>query len=610
MNISMIKIILEYLDSLYILLNKKKFILNDIEYNIVFYMLIEKLSINNNVLKEKIINSLNNYLNLCGPNKIISNIINISINKNNKVKTEILNIIINLYETQNLNIYTNNFISLLNNFLLSSNDKFVKDKCIFLFKEIYVVQGKKLFDNIKFDEILKKSIEEKANNDRNLKLKNHSKKTEIYRNRSYKENILTKKSYTISCNKNKNNANENEKDILFKTQDNFNLKINPQIQLEMNNNNNSNNDKKRCINKIRVKKIEKNKSLIEKMRKRNHNHNNKSISCNNNNSLNNSFNSNKENNCCIRGNSYDSNNHYRIINNDYDNDDIYYYKNDNILTKEQLVKKMNDLFSDNISIKINSIAILHDILCVKFDENINLILYNIEQIMDIFIKVIKEIFYYNNNYLNNNINIKFAKYILTTLCKLLSNKILIMNVSYRTIYSLSELIIQFLLLNEEYTEEDENNNQELTIIFKSLNSSMMRILDNYNITSILLILIELISNYYNKNINNYYLFISSIIKCLEKKTKTFDKIISDIEIDAILLQIHLLLNKLNKYLPELNPKNETDIMIINFIKNFIKEIISFKKEQILTDYNKSVKNHFILDKFIINLINFFCDFSH
>jgi hypothetical protein len=85
MNISMVKIILEYLDSLYILLNKKNFMLNDIEYNIVFYMLIEKLSINNNVLKEKIINSLNNYLNLCGPNKIISNIINISINKNNKI---------------------------------------------------------------------------------------------------------------------------------------------------------------------------------------------------------------------------------------------------------------------------------------------------------------------------------------------------------------------------------------------------------------------------------------------------------------------------------------------------------------------------------------------
>ena len=617
MNTSMIKIILEVLESLCVLLNKKSYILNEIEYNIIFYILIEKLSINSNTLKEKIINLINNYLNLCGPNKIISNIINISINQNNKVKTEMLNIIINLYKAQKLNIYSNNFITILNNFFLSTNDKFVKDKCLFLFNEIYMVQGKSLWTHLKLEETLKKIIEEKNNNYKHIHMKENkqSKKVETFRNRSYGEDTITKKYYTISCNKNKINekVNENENDILYKTEQNFNSRINPKIQLEINNSNNNNNTgKKKFINKIKIKKMAKNRTLIEKMDILNKKRNHKSLDFNfNNNSFNNSLNNSKNNSIYWRGNSSDSNNYYKVINNNYDNDDICNninidHKIDNILSKEQLIKKMNDLFSDKNLAKINSIVILHEILCVKYEENKIVILNNIEQIIDIFIKIIKEIFYNNNNYLDNNSNIKFTKYIITTLCKLLSNKELITNVSYRTIYSLSELILQVLLLNEDLTEENENEiNQEKTIIFKSLNSSMMRIIDNYNITSILLILIELISNYYNKNINNYNSFITSVIKCLEKKTKNFDEIISNIEIDAILLQIHLLLNKISQFLPELNPKNEMDIMIISFIKNFIKQIVHYKKELILYDYNKSVKSHFKTDKFIINWINEF-----
>ena len=133
----------------------------------------------------------------------------------------------------------------------------------------------------------------------------------------------------------------------------------------------------------------------------------------------------------------------------------------------------------------------------------------------------------------------------------------------------------------------------------------MRILDNYNTTSILLIFFELINNYYNKNIKNYNLFILTILKCLEKKTQNFEKIISDIEIDAILLQIHLLLNKINQFLPDLNPRNEIDIKIISFIKNFLFEVAGHKKEKILEDYNKSVKSHFIKDKYMIKWINDF-----
>ena len=227
--------------------------------------------------------------------------------------------------------------------------------------------------------------------------------------------------------------------------------------------------------------------------------------------------------------------------------------------------------------------------------------------MDIFAKTMKDLFYYfrnENKHLENDLNIvKYSKYIVTTICKLLSNIEILNIISYKTIYTLSEEIINFLLLNEDDFKNE--NNHEKNIIFKSLNSSMMRIIENYNVTSILLILFELITNYYNKNTEKNNLFILTILNCLEKKTQNIEEIIRFIEIDAILLQIHLLLNKLEQNIPELKEKDEMDKMIIIFIKKFLFELVYYKKEKIFEDYNRSVKCHFLSDKYIIKWINEF-----
>jgi hypothetical protein len=227
--------------------------------------------------------------------------------------------------------------------------------------------------------------------------------------------------------------------------------------------------------------------------------------------------------------------------------------------------------------------------------------------MDIFAKIIKELFYYfrnDNKHLENDLNIiKYTKYIVTTICKLLSNIEILNIISYKTIYTLSEEIINFLLINEDDSKNEDNS--EKNIIFKSLNSSMMRILENYNITSILLILLELITNYYHKNTENNNLFIFTVLNCLEKKIQKIEEIIKFIEIDAILLQIHLLLNKLEENIPDLKEKDEMDKMIIIFIQKFLFKLVNYKKEKIFEDYNRSVKCHFLSDKYIIKWINEF-----
>lgn len=53
MNMVAFKIILEYLEYLFNLINEYNHKLNEIEYNIIFCILIEKFYINNNILKEK-----------------------------------------------------------------------------------------------------------------------------------------------------------------------------------------------------------------------------------------------------------------------------------------------------------------------------------------------------------------------------------------------------------------------------------------------------------------------------------------------------------------------------------------------------------------------------
>ena len=571
-NTSLIKTILEFLESLYLVLNEYNYKLNDIEYNIIILVLIEKLNIYNNYLKEKILTLLSKYIFLIGPENIIKSLFNINIDEKNKIKTYILEIIINLYESYHFNICSQNFINLLNKFLLSTEDKNVKGKCIVLFKKIFSVLGNKLWNFMKCNEKTKQLIEDTKNdiyciNDNKLYVKHH-------RNKSYIENQNFR---VFNTQKNQTNNNTNN-DIFYNTCFNFNINDKKENIFENYNNN---------YNKINIKKISKIKkkflqNLITKPEYK---------------SLNNSFYMNE------------NNNYENDSDNDNDNYDYIFKLKNKILSKEELKDKMNNLLSENYSIKINSIIILHEMLVLKYEENKYLILNNIEQIMDIFIKIIKELFSNINKNIENNLNfMKYTKYIVTTLCKILSNKELIMHISYKTIYSLSEIIINCLLINEDMIE-DNGNNEEKNIIFKSLNSSMMRILDNYNITSIILILFELISNYYNKNMKNNDLFIVTILKCLEKKTQNIENIIPIIEVSAILLQIHLLLNKLNQSSNEFNSKNEIYLTIIGFIKQFIKEIILFKKEQILEDYNSSVKNHFIPDNYIIKWINEFLSYK-
>ena len=269
-----------------------------------------------------------------------------------------------------------------------------------------------------------------------------------------------------------------------------------------------------------------------------------------------------------------------------------------ISSEKELIEIMNNLFSEDESEKMSTIIIIHEILCSKYQQNKFILIPNIDSIIKIIIQITHDLFDCLDNLNNKIIPLKFAKYLVTILCKLTSNKELIIHISYKVLYDLCYELLNYLLINGL---DKIGTNQEGNIIFKSLNSAMLRVIENCDTTSVILALLEIIKQ--NQSNNNSGLLCNLAIKCLLKTTQNIQSIINNIQLDKILLQMHLLTFNFDRLSSNNMEKNsQSDIMIIRFIKNFIIDIVKIKKTDILEDYNKSIGNNQYKDKYIYNWI--------
>ena len=146
LNPLLIKNLFLFLDSLYIILNENDYKLNEIESAIILCLLIDKLSLNNNQLKDHLINLINQYMELLDINKSGLVILNYALNKNNKIKSNVLDMIIELYLNKKINIKSKNYIKILSKYLLV-NDNIVKSRCITIFREIQEIIKEELWNN-------------------------------------------------------------------------------------------------------------------------------------------------------------------------------------------------------------------------------------------------------------------------------------------------------------------------------------------------------------------------------------------------------------------------------------------------------------------------------
>ena len=479
---------------------ENKYKLNETESNIIISILIDKLSLNNNTLREHLLSLLNKYIEYLDTNKIMVTVINVALNKNNKIKTDILDLTIDLVSKEKLNVSTKVYAKLFCRFL-PFYENVIRNKTLSLFQEIYSNIGEELWSMIEISEKDKEFLEE------NLCADDEGEDEEKEGEEEEDDE----------------NENEDENNEIY-------------YEKEKDKNEIISNDKNQTSN-ITTDENKKTNKDSEKMK-------------------------------------------------------MFGSKN-GPMTKEDLDIILDNLLIDDPNEKLNTIIIIHENICGKFDQNKEVLIQNIDKIITTFKSVSHKLFYMKDL---NSIPIKFAKYLSIVFCKLASNKELISHLSYNILLDISRELLRYLLINGLDRIGDK---QEGNIIFKSINSTMLRILENCDITFVISALLELIKEFHERDDKN---LVNLSIKCLLKTTYNLSQNIDNINISKILLQIHLLLLSLQKKNKDLNKKSQTDALIISTVKNIVGEFVKYKKEKILEEYSKSVKNHKFNDKFLLKWI--------
>ena len=96
---------------------------------------------------------------------------------------------------------------------------------------------------------------------------------------------------------------------------------------------------------------------------------------------------------------------------------------------------------------------------------------------------------------------------------------------------LSQELLKYLLINGL---DKIGENQEGNIIFKSINNTILRVLENFKTTLVYTGLILIIKQFHEKD-EKYFIILTN--KCLLKTIYNLSENISNIQIDNILLQL-------------------------------------------------------------------------
>ena len=476
LNPTSVKNLFEFFDSLYFIITEKGHPLNEIELNIIISLLIDKLSINNTTLKEHLMKLLNEFIELGDINKVMIVILNNTLGKNNKIKTDILDLVYELNSRKKLNISSKNYVKILGKYICL-NDNIVKSKVLILFKEIYEEMGEELFYLLDFltdkdKEFLSNNLiqEEDIGSEEEVEIEKQP--TSIYSSDEEEDNDESKK-------KSGPIPNPKEKNIL----------------------------------------------------------------------------------------------------------------NGAINSEKDLLNNLKKLSAKNESEQLNAIILIHEITYQKYEKNKKILIPNIDKVISTFIKVLHGMFIEKDI---KNMPIKFARYITTVLLKISSNKELISNISYKVLSELTNELLSYLLI--QGFDKIKEKQEEGSIIFKSINSTMLRVIENCNKIDIILVLLDIIK----KNQKGEVKKITNLaVKCLLKATENLEQIINTLDIKKIFNEMHIIVyNYVQKY-PELRNKQATDDFILKFIRNFINNIVKIKGNDILNIYNDSIKKSNKEDKYII-----------
>ena len=566
---SLIKSFFIFADTLINSYKIKKYEFNDTEINILLNIFADKLTNNNLILKETACNLIWFLNDQIDSGKTFTMLIHLLEYKNAKLKSEIIDIIIKLYNNSTFDI--NIIFKVLKNIIRAyfEADFNSKKKVLSLLQDIYGTIGEEFWKYTKFlsseemDELYK-NIEQENENEQ----KDTSKEYDIDDLNS--SNFGDDESDNIESGHNnykiinKENKNENNEIIKFKDSnydyDNDN---------EKNNNINKNGNMEKHNKKHIFKRSITDNSKKEKKQKKDSEIANINL---------NNYNTN-----IITSNITDINN---IIDNNTNN------KNDDskCILEKDLKEALNMLVNPEEDM-VEAIINIHYITFRNYNQNKKILNSNADNIINCFIEIINKLFS------NKPLRIKIIKYYIVVLCKLCNIKEFIINISIDTQKNLIILVLSNLLLENLNTLGD---NDEGMVIWKSLNSIISHIIEFCDVTKNILIIIDL-EQKFRKEKPKLAEYSARCLVIITQNLKNSQKIIT---LKKIFNNIYSILGDFTKETNDLQLKEKTDQTIIITLRNLINELVKIKIDNILNEYNEWIKeNNIKEEKYIINWIN-------
>ena len=554
---SLIKTFFIFADTLINIYKIKKYIFNDTEINILLNTFVDKLTNTNLILKETACNLIWFLNDQIEPSKTFITLIQLLEFKNAKLKTEIIDIIIKLFENSNFDTYV--VIKVLKNLIREyfEADFNNKKKFLYLLQNVYNMIGNEfwkytIFLSSKERDELENNLEIE-DNDINYEQKDLSKEYVIgdFSGSDFGEDVLIDNNNTM--NKNNNINSNNIGDI---NQDDIKLHI-KYFQEE--------------DEKINTKKTNSNKNRVFK----------RSITDN----LNSQQKKEETPVTNIDKNNYMTNLPTKKIISEKSNEDTAL----KCISEKELFEAL-DMLTNPEEDLVEAIINIHYITYRNYLQNKKILNQHSDKIISSFTEIITKLFSFEP------LRIKIIKYYILVLCKLCNIKEFISNILINTQKNLIILVLTNLL--RENLNSLGENGEGMTIL-KSLNSIITHVIEYCDITKNIEIIIGLEKKFRKEKPK----LAEYSARCLIIVTQHVKELWIELNYNVIFSKINEILEDFLKDDGELQPKEKTDQTILITLRNLVNEITKAKRENILDDYNQWIKEVNITnEKYILNWI--------
>ena len=552
---SLIKTFFIFVDTLINIYKIKRYVFNDTEINILINAFVDKLTNTNLILKETACNLIWFLNDQIEHSKTFITLVHLLEYKNAKIKSEIIDLIIKLFENSNFDIYV---ITKVLKILIREyfdSDFSSKKKVLFLLQNIYNIIGNEFWKYTIF--LSSKDRDELENyldleeSDMNYEQKDSSREYDIedFSGSGFGEDEL------IGNNNLRHKEINNNGDI---NQDEIKLHINyfNEKDEKINNNNNKINENKNHLFK---------RSITDKIKFQNR--------------------KDEKENQNIDVNNYKTN---IPIKNGFPND-INEDLTSRCISEKELLEALDTLTNPEEDL-VEAILNIHQIVYRNYIQNKKILIQNSDKIISSFIEIITKLFS------TEPLRIKIIKYYILVLCKLCNIKEMIENIVLVTEKNLIVLVLSNLL-RENLNKMGENG--EGMDIYKSLNSIITHVIEYCDITNNIEIIIELEQKYRKDNPKLAEYSARCLIIILQNIKNLWDKI----NYKKILGKIYEILEDFLLENKGLQLKEKTDQTILITLRNLVNELTKAKKDNILDDYNKWIQEMNINnEKYILNWI--------